>query len=122
MQLFLWSRSEDVSLPWGWETISPGFFSPLLPLRNRNGLSFWAYLLPSFYCLPALLLSFELGDLSFYFLGLHFFLLISFVFFWEGGEVPLFFSSKKAFAFFLISSSSNITIVVTMRLLIYRYI
>lgn len=114
MQLSLWSGSEDVSFPRGWESISPGCFSPLLPLRNRNGLSFWAYLLPSFYCLPALLLSFELGDLSFYFLAPHFFSFWSVFFFFGRGERSLFFfSSKKAFAFLPLSSSSNITTVVT---------
>lgn len=83
-----------MSLPWGWETISAGFSLSSL-FRNRIGLSFWAYLLPSFYFLPALcfpLSSLGLGNLSFYFAALHFFLLS--VFF---GGVP-FFSFKKAFA------------------------
>lgn len=70
VQLSPWSRSEDVLLPWGWETVSLGRFSLLRPLRNSIGLSFWACLLPSLYshqlfCLP--LSSVELGGLSFLF-------------------------------------------------------
>lgn len=65
--------------------------SPLYsPFMNRIGLNFWAYLLPSFYFLPALyfpLSSLGLGDLSFYFRALHFLLLS--VFF--GGGIPFFF-------------------------------
>lgn len=68
--------------------------SPLSsPFRNRIGLNFWAYLLPSFYFLPALcfpLSSLGLGDLSFYFPALHFFLLSVFVFFFGGGSLFFF--------------------------------
>lgn len=67
--------------------------SPLYsPFMNRIGLNFWAYLLPSFYFLPALcfpLSSLGLGDLSFYFPALHF-LLSVFFFFLEGGSLFFF--------------------------------
>lgn len=62
----LWSRSRYfIALELG------NHFSKLLlspaSLRNGIGLSLWACLLPSSYFLPALLLSFELGNLGFYF-------------------------------------------------------
>lgn len=60
-------------------------------------------------CFP--LSSVGLGDLSFYFPALHFFLQI--IFFKRGCPFFFFFAFKKAFAFFPLSSSPNITIVVT---------
>lgn len=108
----LWSRSRYfIALELG------NHFSKLLlspaSLRNGIGLSLWACLLPSFYFLPALLLSFELGNLGFYFPAIFFF--INF-FKGEGGVLSCFvshFASKKRFAFYPISSSPNLIIVVT---------
>lgn len=106
------------------------FSRPLLPspapLRNRIGLSFWAYLLPFVHFLSTLLLSFELfgawGTLVFFISQLLIFFFWSVGFFLRGGVggrlvvfflFVFFFASKKSICLFSLSSSPNITIVVT---------